>query len=428
MASIFHFALCKITGPGTATIVYAHPEVYKLSKVLNNSAMFTQPTGSLVRVSLKRMPSTNRRMLTGASLISEVNTVQGFLELPSILSAFKTSAANEERLSSGAKAAVLFDGIDDDDYYINRSVPRFEGVPTGKPAIKVTAPVTKVGFSEAAFGVANVSVSEAWDPNKIVEYGKLFVSAFTAKTLVATSNIAKKIGAANLLLIGASGNGKTSLALALAEQNKMSFVKVNCSVVRDTEEWFGYREAVSGSTKFIATDFTKAVEAGNAVILLDELNRLEPYLHNSLMPLLDETRETHVHGKDIKCGPNVIFVSTMNVGNGFVGTFILDNAMKNRMDATIAVQQLTADEEIKLMVERTKCSEAAAKEIEQSLTKIRGVISKNKLDLDASTRTALKLAKLVSVGELTIREAFQVVVINNGESIEEQKLLNDALI
>lgn len=229
----------------------------------------------------------------------------------------------------------------------------------------------------------------------------------------------------NLLISGPSGYGKTSKAKAWAKHHGMGFLRMDCSLIRDPEEWFGYREAADGSTLFHPTRFTEMVEAGNAVILLDEFNRAESWLANSLFPILDFERRTLVHGRDIEVGPRTLFIATANIGLAYVGTFEFDAALINRMDARIDVGILPNDIEAEVIMRRTRgITPDAAAAIVNTLSFLR----RAKLDdavLDVSTRSALKIAKLCGAG-LSLRQAFQFVVVNNALA-EDRKAVQDVV-
>lgn len=233
---------------------------------------------------------------------------------------------------------------------------------------------------------------------------------------------------ANILMVGPSGCGKTSIPAAYAKYADMDVIRMNCAAVRDPEEWFGYREAVEGSTEFIPTEFTKKVRQGNTIIILDEFNRVEPWLHNTLLPLLDHDRRTIVHNEEIKCGPKTVFVATMNIGANFTGTFMLDAAILNRFDAVINVETLTPAVEVKLLVDRTGITNDTAGMIVRILNKLRSNDDIKESGVDVSARSALKVAKLVAGGLIDIRTSVGYVVLNLIEDPSVLKSANDLII
>lgn len=210
--------------------------------------------------------------------------------------------------------------------------------------------------------------------------------------------------AVKVMVVGPSGYGKTLMPRLLAEKTGMRFMRMNCASVRDPEEWFGYREARDGSTVFVRSRLIETLEEGNAVILLDEFNRLEPWLTNTLFPLLDDDGKTHVHDQEFKIGPNVIVAATINVGYKFTGTFEMDEALGNRFELFLEVNPMPKNEEEKvLMVQCGLTFNDSAKVVKMAnMLREREVV--------CSTRSTLAIANLMRAG-MTVREAFEAVVI-----------------
>jgi len=210
--------------------------------------------------------------------------------------------------------------------------------------------------------------------------------------------------AVKLMMVGPSGYGKTTLPKLFAQLVGKKFMRMNCATIRDPEEWFGYREAREGSTVFIRSQFAKAIEEGDIVVVLDEFNRLEPWLHNTLFPLLDDDGCTVVHDEEFRIGLGVIVVATINVGHEFTGVFELDAALYNRFDLTLEVGSIPPLEEVKVLTHRTGVSSVGA----TTIVKMANTLRQNKLN--CSTRTSLLVARMVVSG-LTIREAYETAVV-----------------
>jgi MoxR-like ATPase len=209
-----------------------------------------------------------------------------------------------------------------------------------------------------------------------------------------------------ILMVGKSGYGKTSLPAHYAKVKNMDYFRMNCASVRDPEEWFGTRQAHEGSTSFEPSEFIKRVTKGDCVVVLDEFNRVEPWLANTLFPLLDDDASTVINNQEFKVGQNVLFVMTINIGHRFSGTFNLDAALANRVDMFCEVGPLPADKEIQMLMNNTGISN-------QSATQIVG-IAKTIRDMDTvecSTRSTIRIAELVAAGA-TIRSALQHAVIS----------------
>jgi len=209
-----------------------------------------------------------------------------------------------------------------------------------------------------------------------------------------------------ILMVGPSGFGKTTIPEKYAQSAGLDFFRMNCPTIRDPEEWFGQRIAKEGSTMFVKSLFAKKLEEGNVVIVLDELNRLEPWLTNTIYPLLDDGRNTTVYdGEEIKVGNNVVFVATMNLGHNYSGVFQLDAALSNRFSFICEVGPLPTEREIDVLKNRTGVDQTAASTIVNLATSIR-----NLSVVECSTRTTLMIASQVSAG-MSIRSSFQNAVV-----------------
>lgn len=259
---------------------------------------------------------------------------------------------------------------------------------------------------------------------------KVYVSNEDMKIFEAVKKVSEKRHT-SVLMVGSSGYGKTTIPEYLAKKWDMDFIRWDCANVRDTEEFFGYRAAINGSIAtedgelfFIETEFVKKVKKGNCIVVLDELNRTDPYITNALFPLLDHAGKTTVAGYDIEVGENVIFVGTINVGHEFTGTFALDQALVNRFIAKIVVGPLPTEVEIELLQSRVGIDKLVAKNLVNFLTKLRNLNKVGDLSIDASTRVSLNMAELLKSG-LDMKLCITCTIIN-GISDNESKLVMDS--
>lgn len=215
-----------------------------------------------------------------------------------------------------------------------------------------------------------------------------------------------------VLITGESGYGKTTILEKFAAFVGFDCFRMNCATIRDTEEWFFDREVKtvitngtpSPETVFTPSEFSQRVARGNVVIILDEFNRLESNLHNSLFPLLDDSGKTTLHHIDFTVGPNVIFAATVNLGAKFVGTFLLDDALTNRFDLLLEVKPMPFDHECAILRARYNISESESENIVRMATILRDN------EFSCSTRDTLRIAKMNAVG-LPIRHGFECVIV-----------------
>ena len=170
----------------------------------------------------------------------------------------------------------------------------------------------------------------------------------------------------NVLLVGPQGCGKTETCLQFSSIAGLPVLKINCALVREPRDWFGYKTASDGTVEWVRSEFCKLVERGNAVILLDEISRAAPPILNSLMPLLDGTGQTFLEEvkEIVKRGPNLFFFATANLGSQFTGTYgKLDTALNDRFAVRIECNYLPMHEEAALIVERTGLDPSTAKKL-----------------------------------------------------------------
>jgi hypothetical protein len=177
----------------------------------------------------------------------------------------------------------------------------------------------------------------------------------------------------NVNLIGPHGCGKTELAIQFAARHGRPLLIMDCANLREARDWFGYKSAREGTVYWQESQFVRAVSAGGHVILLDELNRANPNLLNTLMPILDARRFTYLEekGNKIVVGPGTVFFASMNEGAGYTGTSALDRAIRDRFPRAVELTYLGEADEVKLLVNRTGVTKDIAGRLVQMANKIR---------------------------------------------------------
>lgn len=224
-----------------------------------------------------------------------------------------------------------------------------------------------------------------------------------------------------VMIKGPSGYGKTALPFLFSQVAGLDYYRMNCANVRDPEEWFGFREARGGETVFIPSRFIELVTKGNVVIVLDEFNRIEPWLHNTLYPLLDDDAKTVVHDQEFKVGPGTIFVGTINTGWKYTGTFELDEALYNRFPFVLEMGPPPHAEEVSVLVKRTGIEFKTA----QAVVKLANILRQS--NVGCSTRSTLLISQQINAG-MSLREAFEYSVVkrtpDDGKRKEVLDLIN----
>ena len=160
----------------------------------------------------------------------------------------------------------------------------------------------------------------------------MFVIDDTKKEMLSTLIESGK----NCLLTGATGCGKTTLCLEVANSLGMNPVVINMGSTQDARtSLIGYHVLEDGTTRFQTSDFIKAIQTPNTLIILDELSRASDDAFNIIFPLLDFRRDIRVEelggsGETIMVDPSVRFVATANIGLDYSSARSLDRALKDR--------------------------------------------------------------------------------------------------
>ncbi len=216
-----------------------------------------------------------------------------------------------------------------------------------------------------------------------------------------------------LLITGPSGSGKTMGVPQLIDRMNrerglgLTLLQMDCSTVTDPQKWFGRREIDKAGTRYEKSDFINAVESG-AVILLDEVKRLHPTIHNPIMSLLAGTESVLLSDLNVTITrhPETVFLATTNEGAAFGGNHRMDYAMDERWPFRVE-RGFPEDplEEIKIITSRAPgCSDADADRMVKIAHATRAQFHSGDLRAPISTRTLVHAGLLVASG-YTVKEA-----------------------
>ena len=143
-------------------------------------------------------------------------------------------------------------------------------------------------------------------------------------------------GGKNVMLTGATGAGKTTYCFEVANNLGMNCEVVNCGSTQDARtSLLGFFQLKDGSTEFTPSNFIKAVQTENTLIVLDELSRASDDAFNILFPILDHRREISIEeengdSRTVKVADGVRFIATANIGLEYSSTRTLDRALQDR--------------------------------------------------------------------------------------------------
>jgi len=222
----------------------------------------------------------------------------------------------------------------------------------------------------------------------------------------------------NIMMTGPAGCGKTMAAKALVNSLDRPDYYFNLGATQDPRATLignVHFEKKSG-TYFSESQFVKAIQTPNAVILLDELSRAHPDAWNILMTVLDYgqryLRLDEADGQEtIKVAEGVTFVATANIGNEYTSTRVMDKALMDRF-TIVEMDVLTENEENELL---TYMFPHVDSEVLGNVAKIAS-LTRSESNSDTarvgsgiSTRTTVELAGLLFDG-FSLPEAAEVSI------------------
>ena len=137
----------------------------------------------------------------------------------------------------------------------------------------------------------------------------------------------------HVLISGQAGSGKTTLGIVVANRLGRPYTVVNCGSTQDARSaLLGNYKLESGNTSFVISDFLKAIQIPNNVIVLDEFSRCSDGAFNILLPVLDFRQSIFVEelNQEFHIADGVRFIATANVGPEFSATRAIDRAVLDR--------------------------------------------------------------------------------------------------
>lgn len=200
----------------------------------------------------------------------------------------------------------------------------------------------------------------------------------------------------NVLVVGKQGCGKSSLVRQYAALHRLPLATFQIGILSEPGQLFGEYALENGETRYRQFLFPQALQTPNCVIHLEEINRPEhPKALNMLFSILSDDRQVWLDELGLlRVAPGVVFFATLNEGDEFVGTELLDPALRDRF-YVISMDYLPNEVEIEVLEKKTQISHAQAAEIIEVVNTLRGNAD---LRVDVSTRKALMIAEMVASG------------------------------
>ena len=206
----------------------------------------------------------------------------------------------------------------------------------------------------------------------------------------------------NILVVGKQGCGKSTMVRQFAAHYQRPLATFQVGILSEPGQLFGELRLKDGETYYQQFLFPQAITTENCVVHLEEINRPEhPKALNMLFSILSDDRQVWMDELGLLNVANgVVFFATLNEGEEFSGTEMLDAALRDRF-YVVTMDYLTSDVEKEVLRLKTGVSEDDAQKIVAILNSLR---FNTKMPLAVSTRHSLMIARLVKNGA-SIREA-----------------------
>ena len=222
----------------------------------------------------------------------------------------------------------------------------------------------------------------------------------------------------NIMMTGPAGCGKTMAAKCVVNALDRPDFYFNLGATQDPRATLigNTHFNTDSGTYFSESNFVKAIQTPNAVILLDELSRAHPDAWNILMTVLDYgqryLRLDESSGQEtVKVADGVTFVATANIGNEYTSTRVMDKALMDRF-TIVEMDVLSESDENSLLsymfpnVDGTIISNVAKI---ATLTRTESNSDTARITSGVSTRTTVELCGLLYDG-FSLGEAAEVTI------------------
>ncbi len=206
----------------------------------------------------------------------------------------------------------------------------------------------------------------------------------------------------NILTTGNQGCGKSSLVRQFAYIHNRPMATFQIGLLLESGQLFGQTRLKQGETYYHEFLFPKAIRTPGCIVHLEEINRTEsPHALNELFSVLSEDRSIWVDELGlVEVAHRVMFFATMNEGDEFTGTEMLDAALRDRF-YRIHLEYLPHDVEKEVLVSKTGLDPERTDQMLKIINKIR---NNDQMEISVSIRHSLMIAELVSLGS-SLREA-----------------------
>lgn len=219
----------------------------------------------------------------------------------------------------------------------------------------------------------------------------------------------------NILVAGRQGCGKSSIVRQFAAVHQKPLATFQVGILSEPGQLFGEYALEGGETRYKQFLFPQALQTPGCVIHLEEINRPEnPKALNMLFSILSDDRQVWMDELGLlEVAPGVIFFATLNEGDDFVGTELLDPALRDRF-YVILMDYLPNEVEKEVLIKKTRVSPDQANSIIDAVNTLR---SDFELAVEVSTRTVLMIGEMIAAGA-TLKQALITSLQTSKETLE----------
>jgi nitric oxide reductase NorQ protein len=311
----------------------------------------------------------------------------------------------------------------DPDNYLAENDPRYRAELEKKE--KAASLITDgTGLSVAAPALTEKDHDYFYNPKEFTEQVTWFIQGQRA-------GIVKGNG----MIVGPSGQGKTESIIRLCADLNIPCYVMDMASNTTVERLIGHKEVDKDGTHYVVSEFLRWVEAKEyepGVIVLDEFTRSHATIHNVLFPLMDGRKTVFIPDlhMNIMKHPQTVFLATANIGGRFTGTYNMDAAMRQRFSYTWEREFPPAENEVKVLVNRTGCPKDKAELMVQAAVLSRKKWSAGDLSEPISTRMLIAAAQFVAAGG-SVQSAFELAVLptypTDGDASAERTIVRGIL-
>jgi len=210
-----------------------------------------------------------------------------------------------------------------------------------------------------------------------------------------------------IALLGEAGSGKTELSRAIG-RHFMKHLGVEALYQQEFAAVFhadildGYMQLRNGSTEHIPSEHLKAIRAaadGKKVFyILDEVNRATPQGLNAMLRLYQQWDYIASTQEHYTVDPNnLISVATLNIGHGFSGAHVMDDAFLDRW-SPIELAAPPAQILARILADRFSEDVLSAKEQKNLVNLYEKSRKGDRRDYKLGVRDVLRIAKGIAIG------------------------------